>query len=71
MTAEKLSQFVKVFREGEEDLFALVDDDARETYSACLLDGDEFFACVAVFEELLERKHTCGNVNRGILDTCL
>ena len=66
-----LSELVEVLREADKDLFALIYNDAREADSACFLDRNKFLACVAVLQKLLEREHTCCDVDSSILNACL
>ena len=68
------AQGIQIGRQLKEDLLGAVirkNDEAGDTHPALGLDGVKFGACVAVFQKLLERQHTAGNVLIDERDLCL
>jgi hypothetical protein len=67
----ELSQYIQIFGNREEDLLAIINDDAGNADLTLFLDGVKLGTVVTVFEELLEREHAAGNVHGSILDAGL
>ena len=74
MYRNKLSQLVEVCGKLKHDLFLAViflDNDAGNADTAAGLDGIKLGTVVTILEELLEGKHTAGNIDIRKLDVSL